>query len=248
MVKVVEINAKSIIGRSQVYEYTLNPYIGCAHACHYCYARFVKRFMGIKERWGSFVYVKVNALKLIEEEIEKKKKGEVWISGICDPYQPIERTYRLTRKCLEVLLSRGWDVYIQTKSPAILDDLDLLKSYKNVSVFFTITTAEDEIGKIFEPNAPPISKRIEALMILHEEGIKTNVMIAPVLLGSECLPEKLKDYVGSVIIDKLNYHYADWVYKRNGIEWAKSETFFKEKGMKLKEEFEKNGVRCSLLF
>lgn len=248
MVKVLKINAKNILNRSKVYEYTVNPYIGCAHGCHYCYARFVKRFMRVEEKWGSFVCVKVNAYELLKKEIKKKKKGEVWLSGICDPYQPIERTLRLTRRCLDVLFSEGWRVYIQTKSPNILDDLDLLASYNNVHVYFTVTTADEKIRKIFEPNAPPISERIDALSRLYSRGVKTHAMIAPLLLGADGLVEKLKDRVYSVIIDRMNYHYADWVYEKHKIEWAKSDRFFKEKGIEIKKLFDKNKIKCSLIY
>jgi DNA repair photolyase len=248
MVRVIKINAKSILNPSKVYDYTVNPYVGCAHACHYCYARFVKRFLKIEDRWGSFVCAKMNAPELLARDIKRKKKGEVWISGVSDPYQPVERTLKLTRKCLEILISDGWNVYIQTKSNLILDDLDLLKSHKNVNVYFTITTSDEKVREIFEPNAPPIKKRIEALSKLYSEGVKTHVMIAPLLLGAEGLVDAVKDKVYSVILDRMNYHYADWVYAKHGIEWAKSDIFFREKGREIKRLFEKSGIRCSILF
>src|SRR5512139_2997334 len=105
-----EIHAKTILSRSMVSDYAVNPYVGCQHACVYCYAKFMKRFTGHKEDWGAFVEVKVNAPELLAREVKKKKVGRVWISGVCDPYQPLERKYRLTRKCLEVLVENGWPV------------------------------------------------------------------------------------------------------------------------------------------
>ncbi|MCX7856986.1 MAG: radical SAM protein [Deltaproteobacteria bacterium] len=246
--KVININAKNILNPSKVYDYTVNPYVGCAHGCHYCYARFIKRFLHVEEMWGNFICVKVNAPELLEKEVKKKKKGDVWISGICDPYQPIERTLRLTRTCIKILLSYGWNVYIQTKSNIILDDLDLLKSHRNVHVYFTITTVDEKVKEIFEPKAPPIHKRIEAVSRLYSEGIETHVMIAPLLLGADGLVEKLRDKVYSVIIDKMNYHYADWVYEKYKIQWTKSDRFFVEHGRRLKNLFEKYNVRCTLLY
>jgi DNA repair photolyase len=91
--KIREIKAKNILSKSQVYDYALNPYVGCQHACVYCYARFMKRFTGHKERWGEFVDVKINAPELLAFEVRKKKVGRVWISGVCDPYQPLEKSY-----------------------------------------------------------------------------------------------------------------------------------------------------------
>ncbi len=204
--------------------------------------------MRIDEPWGKFVCVKVNAIELLQKELDRKKTSEVWISGICDPYQPAEREFRVTRRCLELLISKGWNIFIQTKSHLILDDIDLLKGYSNVTVLITITTSQDSIRKIFEPNAPPISKRIEALKILHEEGIKTDVMIAPLLPGAENLVEILKNEVDHVIVDKMNYGYAHWVYRSYNLEQNMSDMFFREKGNALKRLFEENGIKCELLF
>jgi DNA repair photolyase len=88
-----EVQAKSILSVSKIRDYVVNPYTGCQHACTYCYASFMKRFTGHKEPWGEFVDVKINAAELLEKEILKKKMGEVWVSGVCDPYQPLEAKY-----------------------------------------------------------------------------------------------------------------------------------------------------------
>lgn len=243
-----ETNVRTILSASKIYKYTVNPYIGCMHACYYCYARFIKRFLGIYETWGSFVYIKVNAHQLLEQEIKRKKKDEVWISGICDPYQPLEEKYRLTRKCLEILIDNNWPVFIQTKSPLIIRDIELLKSTPNVDVYFTITTGDDKIRRLFEPHAPAVDARINALKELYQEGIKTHIMIAPLLMGAEILVEKTKDIVHSVLVDKMNYHYADWVYKKYRIEWTNNELFFRQKGDEIKRLFEKEGIPCEILF
>ena len=76
-------------------QYVVNPYTGCEHACTYCYARFMKRFSGHKEPWGEFVDVKINACDLLPKELGRKRKGRVWMSGVCDPYQPLEARYEL---------------------------------------------------------------------------------------------------------------------------------------------------------
>ena len=246
--KIKEILAKNILSRSKVFDYTLNPYIGCEHGCSYCYARFMKRFTGHKEDWGEFVDVKINAPELLDKEIKKKKTGRVWISGICDPYQPIEEKYELTRKCLEILLKHDWPVTIQTKSPLVLRDLGLLKKSKRIEVYFTITTADEKIRKIFEFGAPPVEGRLNALDRLHSEGIRTQVMIAPLLPRAEGLVKELKGKVDHVIIDKMNYHYADWVYRKYRIERARKEEFFIKRGEELRRLFEKEKIPCQLLF
>jgi DNA repair photolyase len=245
--KITEIYAKTILSKSQVSDYAVNAYVGCQHACVYCYAKFMKRFTGHREDWGAFVDVKVNAPELLAQEVLKKKVGRVWVSGVCDPYQPLERRYRLTQRCLAVLVENNWPIMVQTKSPLVLRDIELLKKAADVEVGFTITTADERMRKIFEPGAPPIAKRIEALEELHIAGIRTFVMIAPLLPGAEGLPDLLNGKVGHVLIDRLNYHYADAVYKKYGMLWAKEESFFREKGEELRKAFEKNGVFCQVL-
>ncbi|MFN3395425.1 MAG: hypothetical protein ACK4Z9_01350 [Thermodesulfovibrionales bacterium] len=113
---------------------------------------------------------------------------------------------------------------------------------------FTITTANEGIRRIFEPFAPPIKRRIEAIARLHSEGIMTFAMIAPILPGCEELIELLKGKVDHVIIDRMNYHYADWVYRRHGLEWAMDDDFFTEKAEELKKGFEREGIPCEIVF
>src|SRR5512135_580838 len=192
---VKEIEAKTILSKSQIYDYALNAYGGCQHNCLYCYAKFMKRFTGHREPWGSYVDVKINAAELLEKEVKKKKKAGVWISGVCDAYQPLEKKYGLTRKCLQILVNNGWPVTIQTKSPLVLRDLDILKQCPDCEVGFTITTADDKIRKIFEPGAPAVAERVQALAALHAERIRTYVMVAPLLPGAEGLAGLLKGSV-----------------------------------------------------
>lgn len=246
--KITEICVKSILSKSQVYDYAMNPYIGCSHSCRYCYAAFMKRFTGHGERWGEFVDVKVNAAELLAKEVIKKRIGRVWVSGVCDPYQPVEKKYELTRKCLEIMAETAWPVTIQTKSPLVLRDLKILKKFGEAEVGFTITTADEGMRKIFEPGAPPLKARLDALTILHSEGIKTFAMIAPLLLGAEGLVSELFGKVDSVLVDRLNYHYADSIYRANKIEWARGYPFFVQKGEELKRGFESKGIPCKVLF
>lgn len=246
--RAVEIQAKSILSKSKVYRWTINPYRGCQHGCSYCYARFMKRFTHHEESWGNFVDAKVNAPGLLAEEVKKKKVGRVWISGVCDPYQPAEKECELTRRCLEVLQRNGWPVTIQTKSPLVLRDLDLLKDFTEIEVIFSIGTGDEELRSIFEPKAPRIEERINALRILYREEVRTHVMIAPMLPKTESLPSQLEGKVDHVVIDKMNYHYADWVYRKYGLERARMNEFFVQKGTELAHLFRMRGIPCQLLF
>ena len=223
---VTEIQAKTILSASKIYPYVINPYTGCQHGCSYCYARFMKRVTGHKEPWGEFVDVKINAPDLLRKEIQKKKREKVWVSGVCDPYQPLEATYRLTRQCLEILAQHNWPVIIQTRSPLVLRDMDIIRDARDFEVGFSVTTADERIRELFEPNAPPIPDRIQALDELHKAGVRTYAMIAPVLPGAEGLVALLRGKVDYILIDRMNYHYADWVYKKYGLEDNLSDEYF----------------------
>ena len=243
-VKIREINSKAILSSSQVYDYVINPYVGCQHACAYCYARFMKRFTGHKEPWGDFVDVKVNAPDLLSKEIKKKKRGTVWVSGVCDPYQPLEAKYKLTRRCLEILVQNSWPVFIQTRSPLVLRDLDILKQAKDLEAGLSITTANDEIRKIFEPDAPSIMERVRAVESLHRSGIRTYVMIAPILPEAERLVEILAGKVDYIIIDRMNYHHADRIYLKHGWQAKNTDEYFSFVGDKIASECRALGIEC----
>jgi len=208
----------------------------------------MKRFTHHRESWGDFVDAKVNAPGLLAQEVKKKKVGRVWISGVCDPYQPAEKEYELTRRCLKVLKENGWPVTIQTKSPLVLRDLDLLKRFDQLEVGFSIATGDEEIRSIFEPKTPRIEERINALKILHREGVRTYVMIAPMLPKTESLPSQLQGKVDYVVIDKMNYHYADWIYRKHGLKDARMNEFFAQKGTELAHLFRMRGIRYELSF
>jgi len=229
-----EIQAKSILSPSKIYPWVINPYTGCQHGCSYCYARFMKRVTGHEEPWGAFVDVKVNAPDLLRVEIPKKRRGRVWVSGVCDPYQPLEKKYRLTRQCLQILARHEWPVIIQTRSPLVLRDMDIIQPAREFEVGLSVTTADDRIRKIFEPDAPPIPDRIQALEDLHNAGIRTYAMVAPVLPGAEGLAGLLNGKVDYVMVDRMNYHYADRVYREYGLSAYLSDDYF----YRVRQEFD----------
>ncbi len=241
---VKEIKAKGILSISKVYPYVINPYTGCQHSCSYCYARFMKRFTGHREPWGEFVDVKVNAPDLLRREITKKKPARVWISGVCDPYQPLEAKYKLTRQCLEMLVQSNWPVVVQTRSPLVLRDIDILREGRDLEVGFSVTTADDSIRKLFEPRAPTITGRVKALDELHRAGIRTYVMIAPILPGAEGLAEMLAGKVDYVRLDRLNYNHANWVYRKYGLDDKMTDDFFDRTERGLVSAFAKSGIHC----
>lgn len=205
---VKEIKVKSVLTRSGIpgVDYCINPYIGCAHGCRYCYATFMKRYTGHTEAWGDFVDVKINAREVLQRELKRREKGRVIISSVTDAYQPIEGKYKITRQCLELLLQHQFPVEILTKAPLVLRDMDLIKRFEDIEVGITITTDDDAIRKVFEPKAPPVTARINVLKTLHDNGIKTYAFIGPLLpMNPEALLEKITPHADSVIIDRMNY-------------------------------------------
>lgn len=157
--------------------YTANLYKGCTHGCIYCYAPSLTHD---EREWGGYVDVKINAPTVLERELRTLDKEEVFLSSASDPYQPVEARYKITRRCLEVLLRSRFPVSILTRSPLVLRDLDLLKRFEWLRVGMSITSVPT---RQFEPGVPPLRRRIETLRKLHQEGIWTFVSLAPVIPG-----------------------------------------------------------------
>jgi len=251
MVKIKEITAKSILNKSKIFEYCLNPYTGCQIGCLYCYARlFMGRYSGHKEPWSTFVDVKVNGPELLAKQLKRAATGRVWIASVCDPYQPVERTYRLTRRCLEALVQSPFPVIIQTKSDLVLRDLDVLERLSDVEVGMTITTDDQRIAKIFEPGASPVTNRIKALGRIRAAGIKTYVFIGPILPGdTERLASMLEGRVDRILMDRMNYVSSiKGIYRRLGLEWATTDEFFEEYKYRLVFELKQRGIVTDVLF
>jgi len=183
MVKVREINCKNVLNVSGIsgIDYALNPYVGCAHGCIYCYAVFMKRFTGHREPWGSFVDIKINAREILTKQLSKLKPGKISIGTVTDGYQPLERIYQITRSCLDELIKYEFPISILTKSSLILRDIDLLKRMKVLDVGITITTLDEEMRIKLEPNCVSSRERLLTLKKLSEEGIETWIFFGPVL-------------------------------------------------------------------
>jgi DNA repair photolyase len=136
-------------------------------------------------------------------------------------------------------MQNNWPVTVQTRSPLVLRDLDILVKGKEFEVGMSVTTADDHIRKLFEPDAPPIEARIRALDALHQAGIRTFVMIAPMLPGAENLADMLAGKVDDVIIDRMNYNHADWVYRKYGLELYMTDDYFRSTEQALSMKFAK---------
>lgn len=246
-----EILAKSILNPSKIHDYCVNPYTGCEVGCVYCYAAlFMRRYSGHSEPWGEFVDAKVNAPALLAKQILRAKRGEIWFSSVCDPYQPLEERYALTRRSLEVLAGRDVPVEIQTKSARVRRDLDVIRRIPDVQVGFTITTEDETIARMFEPRASPVRERVEVLREFKAAGVRTFAMAGPLLPGNpERLAAQLAGAVDRVIVDRMNYVPAVRAfYARQGLLDALTDAFFREQSARLTRALRASGVRVELVF
>lgn len=258
-----EIKAKIGLSPSRLpgLDYALNPYRGCAHACIYCYAPSVIRWD--KGKWGELVEAKINIPRILSKELRVKKKGVVGLGTVTDPYQPAEKKYELTRKCLELLLMHDFPVCIQTKSSLVLRDMDLLKGFSNIEVGITLTTLDDSVREKMEPGASIVDERLSALIKLRENGIKTWVFLGP-LMPYITDVEPLVDAVvavkpGYVLVDRLRLKEGVWEKIREFIVvlrpefineyeriFQKSGEYYGEVFQSILKRCEKSGLNCKV--
>jgi DNA repair photolyase len=172
------------------FENSINPYRGCEHGCIYCYARPTHEFLGFSAGldFETKIMVKEDAPRLLREELSAPGwiPKVIGMSGVTDPYQPVERRLKLTRRCLEVLAEFRNPVTIVTKNNLVTRDLDLLAELagcRAVAVFISITTLDPELRKIMEPRTSPPSARLATIGALAGAGIPTGVLVSPVIPG-----------------------------------------------------------------
>jgi len=179
--------------------YTVNPYRGCAHGCIYCDARANQ--YGLTDSFDDTVYVKDNALRVLERQLRNLQRGVVSTGGVCDSYQLVESERGLTRRVVEALGRHGFPVEVLTKSDLVLRDLELYQEINRRTwscVFFTITTFDEQIASRFEAGAPPPERRLEAMRMVAKAGLTTGVAMMPLLPGITDGDDNIKDVVTRV--------------------------------------------------
>lgn len=214
--RVTEIECKTALSPSRLpgFDYTLNPYRGCEHGCKYCYVPNILRIP--RKEWGKFVEVRRNIPKVLANELKNKKRGVVGISTVTDPYQPLEKRYKLTRYCLKQLLRYDFPVSVLTKSSLVTRDVDLLSKFSDAEVGFTITTYDDSERSLLEPNTSSIKSRIAALEKCSKNDVTTYAFLGPLYPTIDedeltKLVEKVKNAGASKIIaDRLNLKIGIW--------------------------------------
>lgn len=163
------------------YDFTLNPYSGCGFGCHYCYAAFFARDKELVDTWGDWVTVKENAVALLRRRRKSIRGKSIYMSSVTDPYQPIERQLELVRSLLLELIPHQPRLVVQTRSPLVTRDIDLLQQFEVVRVNMTVTTDSEEVRRAFEPHCPTNNKRLDAIAEVMAAGIDSAITLTPLL-------------------------------------------------------------------
>lgn len=200
-----EIEVKSVLSKSNlpVCEYSVNPYVGCTHGCKYCYASFMKRFTGHAEPWGTFLDVKA------WPEIKKPQRyagKELFIGSVTDPYLPQEEQYGRTRALLEQLQGSGAKLSIATKSDLILRDLDLIKTFPDARVSWSINTLDEDFKNDMD-NAASIERRLAAMEAFYRAGVRTTCFVSPIFPGItdvKAVIQRVKEQCNLIWLENLN--------------------------------------------
>ncbi len=217
VIKIIKMEAKKALTPTKIpgADYVLNQYIGCQHACLYCYAKFMCKWYSYG-KWGSWVIVKENLPELVKNEYAKE---EVYMSSISDPYQPIEKELGLTKRLLENM-NKKTRLGILTKSDLVLRDIDIFKKFKDIEVGLTINGFDGKLKKETEPFSPSNEKRIRALKVLYENGVKNYAFISPIipnLVDVEQLIRETKSFASFYWFEFLNLKASGREFR----EWLK---------------------------
>lgn len=194
-------------------DYSLNPYRGCQMGCAFCYA---PALLPDPRPWGQYLEVKTNIPLVLAKEVRHREKGVVGMATATDPYVPLEATYEVTRRCLEVLLRYDWPIRLLTRSSLVVRDLDLLPRFSYGAVGSSLCLWDEGLRRILEPHAPPVTQRLEALGRVHDAGVPTWASISPILPGitefeaKMFVPQLVKVGVDRVVVDRLRLRPGVW--------------------------------------
>ncbi len=195
-----------------MFHYTINPYVGCVVGCKFCYAQTpiagVRALMGLKTyEWGAYVEARSNLPDILREEVKTNPPGVVKFCPIIgDSYQPIEKSDRITRGCLEVLADagEGWVPLILTRTDMALRDLDLFERFPRAGVGVSLPTVDDDVRRHFEPRGVSVERRLNLLTRIRETGTRSLVLVQPVMAGPLVeLADRIAEHADGVQIGLL---------------------------------------------
>ena len=261
--KVKEIKVSNYLSKSNLpgFDFVINPYIGCSHACLYCYASFMKRITNHSENWGSFIDIKLTDKELDLKKIQNKN---IFMSSVIDCYLPLEKDYLITRNILEELERVSCNLTISTKSSLILRDLDILKRFKNLTICISINTVDEKFKNDVD-KASSIKERINTLKILHENNISTVAFISPIfpyITDIKDIIESVKDYVDFCwfenlklranykkdILNYIKHNYKELYPKYLDIYFNENMSYFKNLSLVIKDICSKYNIKYEIFW
>ncbi len=212
--KITEKTTQTALSNSKLpgLTYTLNPYEGCSHQCAYCYVPSVCHLP--RKQWENSLSIKRNIPLVLSKELSKKKKAVVGISTVTDPYQPVEKTYQLTRYCLEQLLKKDFPISIQTKSSLISRDKDLIEQFSQAEIMMSIGTFDESKQTILEPYSSSIEQRLQVFKTFSDATIKKSVFLGPLYPMTEI---ELKNILNTFVDLSISTIMIDYFRIKPGI-------------------------------
>ena len=220
-----EVSCRSALNavKGMPFNWTLNPYRGCTHGCHYCFARrYQTQFeLGPDDHFSSVIFVKINLLDVLRRELDKPswRREQVAVGTATDPYQPIEGHYKLTRGSLEALLAGRTPIGLVTKGPMVVRDADLLAELGRrygATVYMSVPTVDEEAWRALEPGTAPPLQRLRAVRQLRDAGINAGVLMAPVVPAFTTQTSKLEATIKAIADHGAAFMGANVMYLKEG--------------------------------
>jgi DNA repair photolyase len=202
-----EISCRSALNRVQgmPFEWTLNPYRGCTHGCHYCFARrYHSQFeMNSSEEFSAVILVKTNFVDVLARELDRAswQRDRVAFGTATDPYQPIEGHYKLTRRSIEILAHARTPIALITKGPMVVRDIDVLLELSKAAgctIYISVPSVDEDAWRTLEPGVAPPAQRLRALRQLVDAGIHAGVLMAPIVPGFTSSRRKVEDTIKAI--------------------------------------------------
>jgi DNA repair photolyase len=220
-----EVTCRSALNgvKGMPFNWTLNPYRGCTHGCHYCFARrYQTQFeLGPDDHFSSVIFVKVNLVDVLRRELDKPSwaREQVAVGTATDPYQPIEGHYKLTRGSLDALLAAKTPIGLVTKGPMVVRDAELLAElgrHAGCTVYMSVPTIDEAAWRALEPGTAPPLQRLRAVRQLRDAGVNAGVLMAPVVPGFTTQPARLEATVKAIAEHGAAFVGANILYLKGG--------------------------------
>ena len=220
-----EVTCRSALNavKGMPFKWTLNPYRGCTHACHYCFARrYQTQFeLGFDDHFSSVILVKINLVDVLRRELDKPswERELVAVGTATDPYQPIEGHYRLTRKSLEAIVAGRTPIGLVTKGPMVVRDADVLADLgrkHGCTVYMSVPTVDEDAWRSLEPGTAPPLQRLRAVRQLRDSGVNAGVLMAPVVPGFTTQRSKLEATIKAIADHGAAFMGANLMYLKGG--------------------------------